>query len=465
MTDPGEGGARDAWLSQALRHAPDSDAAPPTALSEAILVAARAAAAARPMPSRRQGARAGGRTLGDVVRAAWTALARPPVAAAFASVMAATIVGLMWWDRPMDETMPRPPSAAADRLAAAAPQKQAAAAAAQPPAENAERSAPSVATGRLQASPQSDRPARAGSALKSEAPAAFPPQETKKETTRSRLDEDRKDAATSSLAESNAPRARAENAAAAAPLAAGPTIAQAPVVVTPSAPSTVPMPAPVTAPAPPAAPGPLDGGRFAGQMGSAASTDRVDKALAKNAAPAREAVTATAAPAQRPGDADRRDGADALERDKLADAAPPDAFARRDAQDSRRQGAGPAAAASPLTPLLDAIAREPQRWTRRTSTGATATLDPAWRGWLAELDAAAAGRWQASTARTPAFDDERDGAALRLFVDGRAAAIVRLDGPTLRLDTSLGAAPGHWQSTLSPAASARLDASRTRLSP
>ena len=40
MSDPDRDGARDAWLSQALRHAPDSNAAPPTALSEAILVEA-----------------------------------------------------------------------------------------------------------------------------------------------------------------------------------------------------------------------------------------------------------------------------------------------------------------------------------------------------------------------------------------------------------------------------------------
>ena len=40
------------------------------------------------------------------VAAFWMWLARPPVAAAFASVMAATLVGVMWWDRPLDETLP-----------------------------------------------------------------------------------------------------------------------------------------------------------------------------------------------------------------------------------------------------------------------------------------------------------------------------------------------------------------------
>jgi hypothetical protein len=39
---------RDAWLREALRHAPDAAAAPPAALREAILSQARAATAARP---------------------------------------------------------------------------------------------------------------------------------------------------------------------------------------------------------------------------------------------------------------------------------------------------------------------------------------------------------------------------------------------------------------------------------
>ena len=46
----------------------------------------------------------------DRALAFWSWLARPPVAAGFASVMAATLVGMLWWDRPMDETMVPPPS-------------------------------------------------------------------------------------------------------------------------------------------------------------------------------------------------------------------------------------------------------------------------------------------------------------------------------------------------------------------
>ncbi|MEO8923273.1 MAG: hypothetical protein ABI330_10700, partial [Caldimonas sp.] len=101
---------RDAWLSQALRHAPDAAAGPPHALREAILAEARSAV----QPLRDSSARdkqATQATLTERVAAFWSWLARPPVAAGFASVMAATLVGLMWWDRPMDESMTSAPPA------------------------------------------------------------------------------------------------------------------------------------------------------------------------------------------------------------------------------------------------------------------------------------------------------------------------------------------------------------------
>lgn len=106
--------ARDAWLSQALRHAPDADAAPPAELSEAILRKARnavetphAAAPARLNP----------------LLQLWSWLARPPVAAGFATLMVATLVGVMWWDQPLDASLPRaetPVATAPDPIARAA---------------------------------------------------------------------------------------------------------------------------------------------------------------------------------------------------------------------------------------------------------------------------------------------------------------------------------------------------------
>ncbi|MBV9890523.1 MAG: hypothetical protein JO090_06530, partial [Rhizobacter sp.] len=95
-------GERDAWLREALRHAPDAHAAPPSDVSAAILAQAHAAS--------RVGAAASSATRPrHALLALWDWLARPPVAAGFASVMAATLVGLMWWDRPLDETLPPRP--------------------------------------------------------------------------------------------------------------------------------------------------------------------------------------------------------------------------------------------------------------------------------------------------------------------------------------------------------------------
>ncbi|HWI10674.1 MAG TPA: hypothetical protein VNU48_05035 [Burkholderiaceae bacterium] len=91
---------RDAWLSAALRHAPDAKVGPPAALSDTILRQARAAARDARAPR-------------SALAAAWDWLTRPPVAAGFASLMVATLVGLIWWDRPMDETLVRPPAEAA----------------------------------------------------------------------------------------------------------------------------------------------------------------------------------------------------------------------------------------------------------------------------------------------------------------------------------------------------------------
>ena len=448
MSEPDDDvGARDAWLSQALRHAPDADAVPPTAVSAAILAEARAAIA-RPTSSSPRGAPARGGTFADTLRACWDALARPSVAAAFASVMAATIVGLMWWDRPMDETQPRPPPTAAERKIAAPPE---------PPAPaSLDTPAPAAASADPQGAATSVRVAPAEVARKREAPAAFPSQETaqakQREAPRPRVDEAKKDGAPSSFAGRGAatPARQAQNAMATESLSAAAPAATS-VPVEPTAPAS-PAPPPVVAAAPAARPAPaptspLDAGRAA-------------QPVAKSIAPARATVPSADPAMRRRGDADRRDSTDALERDKAA--AAPEAFARRDTPDLRRERA--VAATSPLAPLRDAIARDPQRWTLQSAAGAEIALDPAWRDWLAEIDAAAAGRWQATTAQ--ALEDERrEGAVLRLFVDGRAAAVIRLDGQAVQLDTFLGAVPERRRATLAPGVAGRLTAGRARLPP
>ncbi len=102
----------DAWLREALRHAPDAQLGPPPSLSEMILREARAKAHRDPAP-RAQPARvfAGAAAL-------WTWLARPRVAAGLASVMLATMVGLTWRDGPVE---PSPQLAQAPAAPAAAP--------------------------------------------------------------------------------------------------------------------------------------------------------------------------------------------------------------------------------------------------------------------------------------------------------------------------------------------------------
>lgn len=103
---------RDAHLRQALRHAPDAQLKPPPALSELILKEARAKARDASAP-----ARAPRHPLLGI----WDWLARPSVATGFAGVMVATLIGLMWWDQPMDEAMPRPPAPAGAPAAPPAP--------------------------------------------------------------------------------------------------------------------------------------------------------------------------------------------------------------------------------------------------------------------------------------------------------------------------------------------------------
>ncbi|MGD9831474.1 MAG: hypothetical protein AB7U92_01855 [Piscinibacter sp.] len=115
MSEPRDDNAdlpRDAWLREALRHAPDADAAPPPKLNETILRMGRAAVAPREerkpaavhhaAPSLPSGTVAGGGALASL----WAWLMRPPVAAGFAVVFLSTVVGVMWMGRPIEEALP-----------------------------------------------------------------------------------------------------------------------------------------------------------------------------------------------------------------------------------------------------------------------------------------------------------------------------------------------------------------------
>lgn len=131
----------DPWLREALRHAPDAAAGPPAKLDDHILRMGRAAVAPRPAPTPPAPP-----SLGERLMAAWDWLARPPVAAGFASLLVATVVGVMWWGRPLQDSLP-PREEAAAPAAATAPEATAPAPVAVPaPEPRRTPAAPPVAT-------------------------------------------------------------------------------------------------------------------------------------------------------------------------------------------------------------------------------------------------------------------------------------------------------------------------------
>ncbi|HUG22829.1 hypothetical protein [Piscinibacter sp.] len=143
---PGADDERDAWLREALRHAPDAQLGAPPSLGERILREAKAKA--------RTGAAAPPR--GAIARG-WAWLARPPVSAGFASVMVATMVGLLWWDQSPPPTPPTPPTPTSQTAQTAPPM----APAPEMPAETAQTPAapPPAAPARSETrSPAADAP-------------------------------------------------------------------------------------------------------------------------------------------------------------------------------------------------------------------------------------------------------------------------------------------------------------------
>lgn len=97
MNDGRDDLPRDAHLRQALRHAPDHDAAAPPSLSASILAQARTAV--QPAPPRREPAPPWWSRL-------WQQLATPAFGGAFASVMLVGVIGVMWQNGPPPEALP-----------------------------------------------------------------------------------------------------------------------------------------------------------------------------------------------------------------------------------------------------------------------------------------------------------------------------------------------------------------------
>jgi hypothetical protein len=103
MTEPKPrtGDDRDPWLAAALRHAPDAADAPPPAVSEAILRAAHERAAAARAPSDKLS------SPGPLWQL-WSWLTQPAVATAFATLVIATAIGVMWRDEALEPRITRP---------------------------------------------------------------------------------------------------------------------------------------------------------------------------------------------------------------------------------------------------------------------------------------------------------------------------------------------------------------------
>jgi hypothetical protein len=96
------------------------------------------------------------------------------------------------------------------------------------------------------------------------------------------------------------------------------------------------------------------------------------------------------------------------------------------------------------------------RWTRPSSGGAV-PLDATTRAWLTEVEASAAGRWQAASDRATRLDGAADGdpGTLMLDRDGRVAAVVRIEDGGVRFELRPGPA---WFAPLAADAVARLRA-------
>ncbi len=445
---PPSGPEHDAWLREALRHAPDSSAAPPLSLREAILAEARAATRAghrtAPSPS-----------LADRFAEFWSWLVRPPVAAGFASIMAATLVGLMWWDRPLDETLPRapepvvaaraptpiadrptpapdaPPALAEPATATPKPAPQVAPVEALRPAPNA-----AVATMAERAA-TTDRSAQRAVAAAPTPPAeAFAPP-SKTATATDALGDKRKDAGPSSsnVASALAPAPKSQ---------------------------TLPTPFPARDASDSGTPAPARSEPSAlakkAEKNDAQEWEKREAVVGQNrlaaAPPATILPTAPSAStgAGPTGALDPSMGASADTDAKRRLAAQP-----RSAAVARQRAAEVAATtARPMAPLLVALASEGPRWKRSNAAGGGVAVVAAVQAWLARVDAVAS-QWESLAERLSRTDAARaaDAGTLLLYREGRIAAIVEIEDDGVFFEARPGSS---WFAPLAPDTVARLRA-------
>lgn len=374
----GTDGERDAYLREALRHAPDAAFDAPPALTDNILRQARLATA--PVATERKPRNAVLQHLGE----AWAWLARPPVAAGMASLMVATLVGMMWWGGQIDEA-PSERAAPQDDLRRSLPQQQ------PPPAEppaGAEKKSEAIVAA---ASPELKHRAPTSKAVEAEAAKA----KLEGEQAAAGNAAAKRDAR---AREEAAPLAPAQQADARADDSAASALRRLPVPPPPlpASPAAAPPPAPAMAPAPvPARPlnEPSESARRGPAESAAPSRAVQDAAVAKSAAPAAPAAGAM-----------------------------PSALGQASSLE--------AAAQSPAAALQAAVAAAPQRWTWQRGNDVTQAMNDVMQAWLAELDAATRGRWQVSDGAETSISS----LSLRLWQDGRPHTQLRLDPAAVSID-------------------------------
>ena len=475
------GPEHDAWLREALRHAPDASAAPPPSLRDAILAEARAAA--RTADAARTAASV---SLLDRALALWSWLARPQVAAGFASVMAATLVGMLWWDRPMDETMVPPPSSPTVSAPRPAPEQGPAAGEKDASAANAERAAapPADRTRELARSPSADSaprdtaPAPAKTAPPQVAAEALAATEAARRQQAARATADQRmraqadakpvaksEEATAERKDDKLKRARPPSAGMAPAAATTPT----PSAARPAAEAPTPFPArspaeaeTATRQAAPAAASPLPATPSAQQPAPAQSRAEPFALEKKAESGERESAVAKARSAAPPAElrapAAGTLGGAALDSSEASTAGR--IAAQNAAESGPRQRIVPAVSSTrPMAPLLSALASEETRWSRRLASGGSVAVDAALRAWLAQVQAAAP-RWQAVADRSARRDAPTAALSspptvLRLERDGAAGAIVQLEDGGVLFDPLSGSA---WFAPLPPEVVARLRA-------
>jgi hypothetical protein len=459
----------DGRLRAALRHAPDAGLVPPPALSEAILRQARAttqAAAAAAAPATRPATTKPRLSVWTLLSGTWEALSRPSLASGLASVMLASLVGVMWWGRVPDEDggrgLPRvaemkrdsaaedlPAAAAAspaspEPAAPASPANVGEAATATAPAPREDDPLTSLPRARG-ASPESakEKTMPGGAPRAKQAPPPPPPPSPHADVAEDKKKHLAEAESAGVAARQSLPAPQARNEVATQGLNNPPPAAAAPAPVAPPKPAPAPAGEPVIAAAP-ATPAPPRQDRLSelSKLAAPPPADAERRAMAPRAAD-----TAAAAAAASPAAPQSASEALAL---SLAPAGSPGAAASSQAFRAAGQlKAVMMPPSPPLSTLRESLAQHPERWAWQRDGGSPQPVTPALLRWLLALEAATGPRWAAAPA--PSAADAPPNATLRLLQDGRLAHTLALQAQGLRWQGHQAAAAA-WFAALEPGA-------------